>query len=250
MLRGMRMASLHAPRAVALALPFTLAIAACGASDTTQTPPAAPVPAASAAPPSAPDMPVVTPAPVASAAPAVDAGPPAPAYADPEESADAIKLTPLFTPGKAAPKAPAAKVQDAGCVPKVATKGDAAKDYAALTNFCGAPAGLVPYTKAVHGMLSATMDKTDTYVLPLAAGYCYRLFGTSDQTIFDLGLELAPAAGGAKIEDGEKGNVAVIDGDKAVCIDKTADYAITVDVESNGDGAYMFGVWARPAPKH
>ena len=40
--------------------------------------------------------------------------------------------------------------------------------------------------------------------------------------------------------------VAIIDGDKPLCVTEDVDYRFVLEVDGPGAGTYMFGVWARP----
>jgi hypothetical protein len=237
------MAGMHAPLVgrtglMGRALLATLALApsvltACGES-AVAPPPQPPAPVASAVAPadSAP-----APAPSASAA----------AYKDPTESDGPIRLTPLFgAAGSPPPTFPAATASDLGCLGRATVVGDNAKDYPAVVSACGAPTGLAEYTKPVSGMLQSAFDKQDSYVVALAGGYCYRVFATGDQSIFDLGLSITPVAGGKTTEDGARGSVAMLDNDRPLCVDQGGDYAINLAIEGMGYGGYTLGVWARP----
>jgi hypothetical protein len=201
------------------------------------------------APPPQPPPPVApgitTPAPTPTPAPAASAAP----YNDPNESGGPIRLTPLFgAAGSPLPTFPAATTSDIGCLGRATLVGDNAKDYPSVVTACGAPTGLAEYTKPVSGMLHSTLDKQDAYVVSLAGGYCYRVFATGDQSIFDLGLSITPAAGGKTTEDGARGSVAILDNDQPLCVDKSGDYAINLEIEGMGYGGYTLGVWARPKP--
>jgi hypothetical protein len=74
------------------------------------------------------------------------------------------------------------------------------------------------------------------------------VIATGDQSIFDLGLSIAPVAGGKTTEDGARGSVAIIDNDQPLCVDTSGDYAIKLEIEGMGYGGYTLGVWARPKP--
>jgi hypothetical protein len=234
------MAAMHASlvglmgRALLATLVLAPLVAACGES-AVAPPPQPP-------PPVAPG--ITTPAPAPAPAPSASAAP----YKDPNESDTAIRLTPLFGTSGAPPAFPAATTSDLGCLGHATLVGDNAKDYPAVASACGAPTGLAEYTKPVSGMLHSTFDKQDSYVVALAAGYCYRVIATGDQSIFDLGLSITPVAGGKTTEDGARGSVAILDNDQPLCVDTSGDYAINLEIEGMGYGGYTLGVWARPKP--
>jgi hypothetical protein len=222
-------------RALLATLVLAPSVTACGES-AVAPPPQPP-------PPVAPG--ITTPAPAPAPAPSASAAP----YKDPTESDAPIRLTPLFGAAGAGgppPTFPVATTGDIGCLGRATVVGDGAKDYPSVVNACGAPTGLAEYTKPVSGMLHAALDKQDSYVVSLAAGYCYRVFATGDQSIFDLGLSITPVAGGKKTEDGARGSVAILDNDQPLCVDKGGDYAINLEIEGMGYGGYTLGVWARP----
>lgn len=188
-----------------------------------------------------------TPTPVASAsaapAPTDSPAPTDDQYVDPET--DPTTLTPLFDK-TSRPSFPKATSSPATCWQTVSLQGDSQKDYDALAAKCGTPTGAVPYVKPVAGKLHSEKDKRDTYLLHLQGGLCYRYFGVGDGTIRDLDILILQAKGALVGDDKTIGPVAIIEMDKAWCMDRDVDYQFAVEVDGAGTGKYVFGVWAQP----
>ena len=208
--------------------------AACGSASSRPTTPedtaskaSTPTPAASPAP-----------APQASAAPAEAA------YDDPGEAHDPATLAPLFGKG-AKPSFPKATVKEHECWQTIGLTGDAQKDFDAIVSHCGAATGSVEYVKPTIGKLHYAKDKRDTYVVKIHGGYCYRFFGVADGSIKDLDILIEKTNGDLVGDDKTNGPVAIIESDKAWCIDNDGDYQFRVEIDGTGEGHYAFGVWAR-----
>jgi hypothetical protein len=182
-------------------------------------------------------------APVPSAAVAT---PPPQADEDPNESATPITMTVELT--KETPKSsfPKRTVDDLACWQTVSLGGDAQKDYEAVTKNCGAPTGLLEYAKPVVGHLRAGSDKTDTFRLALTKGLCYRYIAVADSGIRDLDILVERPGGDLVADDKQHGPVAIIEADKTWCMTTDADYEFHIEVDGEGAGRYVFGVWARP----
>jgi len=198
-------------------------------------------------PPAAPPLPPASPPPVASAAPAT--APAAPAadatpYDDPDESKDPATLTPLLPAGKT-PGFPKATVGEHECWQTVSPTGDASKDYDALIARCGAATGAIEYVKPAHGKLHSKLDRRDTFIVPIRGGLCYRFFGVADSTIQDIDILIERTGGALVGEDKTVGPVAIIESEKAWCMDKDGVYNFLVQIKGEGQGRYVFGVWAR-----
>jgi hypothetical protein len=205
-----------------------------------------PSPSASASSaPAAASTPASTPSP-APASPSASASAAA-TYDDPDEAKDPATLTPLFEKG-AKPVFPKATASEKDCWQTVSLVGDARKDYDALVGKCGSATGALEYVKPAIGRLHSVKDKRDTFLVKVHGGLCYRFFGVSDGTIKDLDI-LILRNNSLLGQDKVEGPVAIIDSDKAWCIDTDGDFEFRVEVDGQGDGRYAFGVWARPNKK-
>ncbi len=221
-------------------LTVALVLVACGGSNPT---PATPSSAASSAP--ADSTPTTATSSAPAPATAASAAAPAPAsddYVDAET--DPTTLTPLFDKGSR-PAFPKATGSPATCWQSVSLSGDAQKDYEALAGKCGTPTGAVPYVKPASGKLHSVKDKRDTYLVHLQGGLCYRYFGVADGTVKDLDILILQAKGALVGDDKTTGPVAIIEMDKAWCQDRDVDYQFAVEVDGQGTGKYVFGVWAQ-----
>jgi hypothetical protein len=152
---------------------------------------------------------------------------------------------PLFEKTKR-PPFPKATIGEHECWQTVALTGVARKDYEALVAHCGAPTGSVEYVRPNVGKLHHTRDKRDTYLVHVQAGLCYRFFGVGDSSIQDLDILIERTGGVLVGEDRARGPIAIIESDKAWCMDYDGDYQFGVQVDGGGTGHYVFGVWARP----
>jgi hypothetical protein len=226
------------PNWVFSALPIAMGAAvatACAASPRT--------PAAAANAPARADA---TPPPAPSAAPveATAALAPSDAYDDPGELHDPATLVPLIAEGEH-PTFPRETIDEHTCWQTLALSGNARRDFDALVQRCGTPTGSIEYAKPVAGRLHHRLDKRDTYVIPIRRGLCYRFFGVGDDSIHDLDI-LIERQGALQGEDRSNGPVAIIDADKSWCMNVSGEYEFHVQVKSEGQGEYVFGVWARP----
>jgi hypothetical protein len=156
-----------------------------------------------------------------------------------------VTLVPLFAKAKS-PPFPKATADEHECWQTVMLTGAAQKDFDSLVARCGTPTGMVEYVKPSAGKLHHVKDKRDAYVVHIQGGFCYRFFGVADGTIGDLDILIERANGDLVGEDRTHGPVAIIDTDKAWCIDREGDYQFNVQVGATGTGNYVFGVWARP----
>jgi hypothetical protein len=181
-------------------------------------------------------------APLASSVSA-QAGAAAPPYDDPNEAADPATLTPLVKKG-AHLSFPPQNVSDHECWQTLALTGDARKDYSALVDRCGAATGSIEHTKPAEGRLDHQRDRSDTFLLTIRKGLCYRFFGVADATIPDLDI-LIERDGSLIGADKSSGPVVIIDSDKAWCMDRDGQLAFHVQVHGEGQGRYVFGAWAR-----
>jgi hypothetical protein len=232
---------LHRPERLACVLYLATSLDACGGA---VAPPAA---SASPAPPAE-----VGSAPAAaanqSAQPQASANPPeSSAYDDPEEAKDPQSLLPLLEP-TSKPSFPKATVGEHECWQTVSPTGDARKDYDAIVARCGAPTGAIEYVKPATGKLHHKLDKRDTFIVPLRGGLCYRFFGVADSTIKDIDILIERPGGALVGDDKTDGPVAIIESEKAWCMSKDGVYDFLVEIDGEGQGRYVFGVWARAKP--
>lgn len=197
------------------------------------------------APPSAP-TPTTPAAPTASTPPALDMTAAQHAALDVTEHGSAIDLPVLFA--KTEPKAsfPKATVGDRDCWQGLSVTGDHKKDFDAIIARCGTPTGMREYVKAAKGRLHHVHDKRDTYKIKLAGAFCYRFYAVADAKISDLDILIETPTGALVGDDKSKQPIAIIETDKAWCLDDDKEYQFQVEIDGVGDGFYMFGVWARP----
>jgi len=205
--------------------------------------------AASATPPA-------TPPPQSASAASVATGPSAPSataaadavpYDDPEEGKDPATLTPLLPKGSK-PVFPKASVGEHECWQTVSPTGDARKDYDAIVAKCGAATGAIEYVTPATGRLHSKLDRRDTFIVPIRGGLCYRFFGVADSTIKDIDILIEHTGGALVGDDKTVGPVAIIESEKAWCMDKDGVYNFLVQIDGEGEGGYVFGVWARAKP--
>jgi hypothetical protein len=207
-------------------------LAGCGAA-------AAPLPPAETAP-----APPKDPGTSGSAQPAAAATPSeSGSYDDPEEAKDPQSLTPLLDTNK--PAFPKATVGEHECWQTVSPTGDSRKDYDVIVARCGGPTGAIEYVKPATGKLHHKLDKRDTFIVPLRGGLCYRFFGVADSTIKDIDILIERPGGALVGDDKTVGPVAIIESEKAWCMDKDGVYDFLVEIDGEGQGRYVFGVWAR-----
>jgi hypothetical protein len=171
---------------------------------------------------------------------------PAPAEYDPYDKVkgkDPVSLKALFEKG-AAPAFPAATTSEQDCWRSVAVVGNARRDYETILKQCGASTGAVQYVRPAMGHLHHKHQRRDTFVVPIQGGLCYRFFGVGDSTINDLDI-LIEERGSLVGDDKTRGPVAIIESDKAWCMDRDGTYSFLVQVHGEGEGHYIFGIWAR-----
>ena len=213
--------------------PFALA---CGA-----TPPVAIV-----TPPPSVDAPALSPAPVAVASVTT-----APVVVpedddDPNESAVPIILTPEITRPWDKSSFPARTGDEAKCWQIVPISGNPAADFPALTASCGPPLGMKEYAPPAHGHLHAVKDKRDTFTMKLFKGLCYRYFAVGDSGIKNIDILVEKKGNVLVGDDKQSGPIAIIDAGKPWCMTEDAEYMFNIEVNGEGAGKYIFGVWARP----
>jgi hypothetical protein len=229
-----------------VALSCALMLVACGGAASTPPaePPQNPAPSASSPPGAAPAPGPASAAPSPSVSATAAADPP---YEDPEEK-DPRTLTPLFDK-KSKPTFPKASGSEKDCWQTLAITGNASRDFNSLVAPCGTPTGAVEYVKPASGRLHHVKDQRDTFVVKVAGGLCYRFFGVADGSIKNLDILILKGKDDLVGQDTTTGPVAIIDSDKAWCIDLDGDYQFRVEVGGAGMGHYFFGVWARPKSK-
>jgi hypothetical protein len=222
------------------AAPTTLALlAACGAQP--PTPASAPTPPPAVASAAAPTP---TPARAPPAPPQIAIGTAAPDGVVYDTVEDPTHLKPLFEK-TGFPTFPTATTSEQACWQTLSVSGSARQDYQAITAKCGASTGSVEYVKPAIGKLHSKHDKRDTFVVPIHGGLCYRFFGVADSTIQDLDILIEKNGGDLVGDDKTTGPVAIIESDKAWCIESDGVYNFLVEVDGEGHGDYVFGIWAR-----
>ena len=160
---------------------------------------------------------------------------------------DPVNLKALFEKG-GAPAFPAATISEQDCWRSVSVVGNARQDYETILKQCGASTGAVQYVRPAMGHLHHKLQRRDTFVVPIQGGLCYRFFGVGDSTINDLDI-LIEQRGALVGDDKTKGPVAIIESDKAWCMDRDGVYNFLVQVHGEGQGHYIFGIWARQGTK-
>jgi hypothetical protein len=160
---------------------------------------------------------------------------------------DPSSLKALFEKG-AAPAFPAATISEQDCWRTVSVVGNARRDYESLLKQCGASTGAVQYVRPAMGHLHHKHQRRDTFHVPIQGGLCYRFFGVGDATINDLDI-LIEQRGALVGDDKSRGPVAIIETDKAWCMDRDGVYDFMVQVHGEGQGQYIFGIWARKDTK-
>jgi hypothetical protein len=160
---------------------------------------------------------------------------------------DPVNLKALFEKG-AAPTFPAVTMSEQDCWRSVAVVGNARQDYETILKQCGASTGAVQYVRPALGHLHHKHQRRDTFVVPIQGGLCYRFFGVGDSTINDLDI-IIEQRGALVGDDKTRGPVAIIESDKAWCMDRDGVYDFLVQVHGEGQGHYIFGIWARKDTK-
>jgi hypothetical protein len=184
---------------------------------------------------------------VALANPKDQAASPEDAWFDKVKGKDPVNLKALFDKG-AEPAFPAVTMSEQACWRSVAVVGNARQDYQTILKQCGASTGAVQYVRPAMGHLHHKHQRRDTFVVPIQGGLCYRFFGVGDSTINDLDI-LIEQRGALVGDDKTQGPVAIIESDKAWCMDRDGVYNFLVQVHGEGQGHYIFGIWARKDAK-
>jgi hypothetical protein len=165
---------------------------------------------------------------------------------DPDESADPIVMAPEITKPFDKSSFPPKTADEQKCWQTVQISGDAAKDFAAVVTNCGTPTGMKEYVPPGHGHLHSVKDKRDTFKVKLSKGLCYRYFAVGDSGMKDIDI-LVEKPGGALVgDDKQTGPVAIIDAGKPWCMTEDAEYLFNIEIDGEGKGKYVFGIWARP----
>jgi hypothetical protein len=160
---------------------------------------------------------------------------------DDATTAPDVKVLPM----PAAGDYPQSSVGDHECWQSVDLADDAPKDFAAIVAACGKPTGMLPVIAPVKGTLGPD-HKRDKLAISLVGGRCYRFFAVGTAAIGDVDIRIESTDGAIVAIDQSTHPVAIIDGDKPLCVTDTVDYRFVLEVDGPGQGAYMFGVWARP----
>lgn len=187
-------------------------------------------------------------APVASASASAAKPPPAPAYEDPDESAEPIALDVLVQRG-AKIAYPKATTSDPDCWKDMPLTGDHQKDFDALVGRCGAPTGMVEYTKPKVGRVHHEHDERDTFVMKVQKGLCYRIFAVGDGDVKNMDIRITRPDGALLEDDKTKSPAAIIHNASPWCADADEALHFHVKVVAPSKGRYFFGAWVRPDRK-
>jgi len=160
-----------------------------------------------------------------------------------DDATIAPDVKPLPVP--AAGDYPSASVGDQECWQSIDLADDAAKDFAAIVAACGKPTGMLPVIAPVKGQLGPA-HKRDKIALSLSGGRCYRYFAVGTAAMGDVDIRIESTDGAVVAIDQATHPVAIIDGDKPLCVTENVDYRFVIEVDGAGAGGYVFGVWARP----
>ena len=164
----------------------------------------------------------------------------------------AVKIIPIDDDVKKRQEEPPSSTQwpqktagDKECWEHMKLSGKYVDDYNELIGRCGKPTGMLPYSKPQQGELSQD-HKGDVYTLKLIGGACYRFFAVADASIKDLDVAIASMENKVLWVDKNAQAVAIVDWDKAVCVDKDVQFKFIVALDGAGSGGYGFGIWVRP----
>jgi hypothetical protein len=165
-------------------------------------------------------------------------------HQDPNEKEGAIDLVPLVDKASK-PAFPKQAVGDHECLKDLPFTGQHKADYKTILERCGAPTGMLEYTRPAEGRLHAKQDKRDEFKLKVQKGMCYRYFAVADDGIKDIDIVVL-RRGALLATDRTEQPVAIIDTDKLWCVDEDMDLQFNIEVDGRGAGGYTFGVWTRP----
>jgi hypothetical protein len=220
------------------------AIAGCGSAPA--SPPATPGPQEVESPSGGPESPASTEA-IAPADPKDGTASAVGDGYDKVKGKNPTNLKPLFEKG-GAPAFPSATLTEEECWRTIGIIGSAREDYDKITAKCGASTGAVQYVRPTIGHLHHKNQRRDVFVVPIQGGLCYRVFGVGDATIHDLDI-LIEQRGALVGDDKTNGPVAIIESEKAWCMERDGVYNFLVQVHGEGQGQYVFGIWARKDTK-
>lgn len=143
------------------------------------------------------------------------------------------------------PHFPERTAGDKECWDHMRLTGKYVDDYNELVARCGKPTGMLPFSKPVQGELSQE-HKGDIYTIKLVGGGCYRFFAVADQGVKDLDVAIASMENKVLWVDKNSQHVAIVDWDKAICVDQDVQFKFIVALDGEGGGGYGFGIWVRP----
>lgn len=147
---------------------------------------------------------------------------------------------------EAASQWPERTVGDRECWEHMDLTGRYADDYNALVERCGKPTGMLPFSKPLEGELGPDHE-ADVYTIKLLGGGCYRFFAVADATLKNLDVAIATMEGKVLWVDKNTQAVAIVEWDKAICVEADAQFKFLIGAEGGGSGGYGFGIWVRPA---
>ncbi len=142
---------------------------------------------------------------------------------------------------------PPKSVGEKECWDHMKLTGKYVDDYNELVGRCGRPTGMLAYSKPVHGELSQS-HKGDVFTIKLVGGGCYRIFAVADGGVKDLDVAIATMQDKVVWVDKNQQSVAVVDWEKAICIEKDVQFKFIVALDGAGAGEYALGIWVRPGP--
>jgi len=97
----------------------------------------------------------------------------------------------------------------------------------------------------VSGKLDSS-HKSNTFLLRLSGGYCYRFLAVADGSIAKLGFRVHRANGALHSVILGKQPVIVFRPNETWCRRRDRDFLLVVEMLEGGEGRYAFGVWTRP----
>lgn len=159
---------------------------------------------------------------------------------DPEQEKRGVPIR-----GASSVQWPEQTVGDRECWDQMRTTRKHVDDYDALVARCGRPTGMLAFSKLQQGELGPD-HKADVYTIKVLGGGCYRIFVAADEGVKELDLAFATMDNRIVWSDKSSQSVAVLQWDKALCVDADVQFKLVVALKGAGRGAYGVGVWVRP----
>ena len=142
---------------------------------------------------------------------------------------------------------PKSVVTDKECHKTVGLIGKQDVDFTSLAKACGTDTGMKEYVKHISGKFDGNHHQ-DTFLMNMAGGYCYRFFAVGEPNMGKLAIRVHRPNGALLSIAESKQAIVLMDPNEPWCKRHDRDFHIVVASES-GQGAYTFGIWARPNPK-